>query len=225
MKKIILTLLAALFGAGCVLANEIPTTKAPARAIPKEASMLQVAGQLVKYGYARDNALPLIQAAEIYNTIGARSFKAEKTSEGGTTEGGDKAPSRVSFDPERLLVDATEMAGGDPALLALISKARNEANRGATTAYEETTETVKAGATDVYRVQFRGGEAAMVSVSGDGDTDLDLYIYDSEGNLVASDTDDLDECLCIWYPKYTETYKICIKNYGEVYNQYTIYVN
>ena len=187
--------------------------------------MLQVAGQLVKYGYARDNALPLIQAAEIYNTIGARSFKAEKTSEGGTTEGGDKAPSRVSFDPERLLVDATEMAGGDPALLALISKARNEANRGATTAYEETTETVKAGATDVYRVQFRGGEAAMVSVSGDGDTDLDLYIYDSEGNLVASDTDDLDECLCIWYPKYTETYKICIKNYGVVYNQYTIYVN
>ena len=69
---------------------------------------------------------------------------------------------------------------------------------------------------------FRSGQEAWVYVSGDGDTDLDLYIYDENGNLIDSDTDSTDECLCTFTPRWTGQFKIKIKNYGNVYNEYQI---
>lgn len=58
------------------------------------------------------------------------------------------------------------------------------------------TETVKAKTTDVYDVTLRRGETFYIYVSGDGDTDLDLYIYDENGNLIDSDLEVGDSCLC-----------------------------
>ena len=81
---------------------------------------------------------------------------------------------------------------------------------------------MKAQHTDVYTVTFRSGQEAWVYVSGDGDTDLDLYIYDENGNLIDSDTDSTDECLCTFTPRWTGQFKIKIKNRGNVYNEYQI---
>lgn len=67
---------------------------------------------------------------------------------------------------------------------------------------------VKANHTDVYDIKFRGSEQAIVDVVGDGDTDLDLYIYDENGNLVANDTDNTDDCVCRWTPKWNDAFKI-----------------
>ena len=61
-------------------------------------------------------------------------------------------------------------------------------------------ERVEARSIDFYNITFEGGELAQVLVDGDGDTDLDLYVFDSEGNLVASDTDLTDVCLGSWLP-------------------------
>ena len=81
---------------------------------------------------------------------------------------------------------------------------------------------MKPQSTDVYTVTFRNGQEAWVYVSGDGDTDLDLYIYDENGNLIDSDTDSTDECLCTFTPRWTGQFKIKIKNRGNVYNEYQI---
>ena len=86
------------------------------------------------------------------------------------------------------------------------------------------TERVKAHSTDVYYVEFYGGEEVCVLVFGDGDTDLDIYIYDENDNLIESDTDMLDTCVCTWTPKWTGEFRIEVKNLGNVYNEYTISV-
>ncbi len=81
---------------------------------------------------------------------------------------------------------------------------------------------VLAHGTDVYRVSLRGGEVTRIVVDGDGDTDLDLFIYDEYGNLMASDEDETDYCVCRVTPRWTGTFTIRIRNYGAVYNQYRI---
>lgn len=194
-------------------------------AIPSEMSMMQVAGQLVKYGYEKGEALPIIQAVEIYQNLGGKSLQAPKAEEVGTQVVSGEKDSRVSFDINQLLADATELADGNANLIGLINGLKNSATRGATTNYDIHVDRVKAHSTDVYNVRFYGGETAVVVVSGDGDTDLDLYIYNSNGRLVASDTDYTDDCVCSWVPSYTSTYTIKIVNRGPVYNQYRMAIN
>ena len=87
-----------------------------------------------------------------------------------------------------------------------------------------TVERVSANSTDVYNVTFIGGEPAEVFLVGDGDTDLDLFIYDENGNLIDSDTDNTDVCLCEWTPRWTGRFTIKIRNYGSVYNEYTMLI-
>ena len=70
----------------------------------------------------------------------------------------------------------------------------------------------------LWKVTFRGDELAMVVVVGDGDMDLDLYIYDNNGNLIESDTDYSDDCVCTWTPRWTGNFRIKINNRGSMYN-------
>jgi hypothetical protein len=84
---------------------------------------------------------------------------------------------------------------------------------------------VLAYGTDVYHVTFYGGELAEVAVRGDGDTDLDLFIFDEFGNLIASDIRGGDLCLAQWYPGWTGTFRIEVRNLGGVYNRYQIATN
>lgn len=223
MKKFFSIALALLF-VGTVVAQEIPASKETVE-VPPTAQILAAAGQLVKYGYAEQEALPLIQAAEIYSTLIGDKLDAVPEQEGGTEDADAKRDNRITTNPAQLLADAASFANGDATLLALIDNVKNSATRGAVGGEKSTTTRVKAGATDVFKVRFRGGERAMVLVSGDGDTDLDLFIYNANGDLVDSDTDDTDDCVCIWTPRYTSTYTIKVKNYGRVYNEYTLVTN
>ena len=86
------------------------------------------------------------------------------------------------------------------------------------------TETVKANASDIYNVTLKKGETFYIYVSVDGDTDLDLFVYDENDNMVDSDVEGDDECLCVVTPKWTGKFKIKIKNYGNVYNRYHFYI-
>lgn len=81
---------------------------------------------------------------------------------------------------------------------------------------------VEAHDTDTYSQVFYAGESVYIYVSGDGDTDLDLYIYDENGNLIDSDTDSSDDCLCTFTPCWKGKFTIRIKNRGNVYNKYTM---
>ena len=79
--------------------------------------------------------------------------------------------------------------------------------------------------TDSFSTTFRGGELATIGISGDGDTDLDLYVYDENGNLVASDLGSTDQAVVSFTPAWTGSFRIEVKNRGYVYNSYVLVTN
>jgi hypothetical protein len=104
----------------------------------------------------------------------------------------------------------------------IASSSSASANEFAFYVNASTTERVKAQSTDRYTHRFYADETAYIYVDGDGDTDLDLYVYDENGNLIDSDTDPGDTCLCRFTPKWTGSFTIKVKNLGRVYNEYRI---
>lgn len=190
-------------------------------------SNFQLACQLSRYGYANKNALSLIQAAQIVkeNGLTHQSIDNPTTTSDGGKESGEKSGTKVELDAAKLLADAKALASGDQNLLGLIASVEKSQTRGAVGGSKYSYSRVSAYSTDQYRINFRAGERAVVAVSGDGDTDLDLYIYDGNGNLIASDTDYTDDCVCVWYPRWTGTFYVRIKNRGGVYNQYYMQTN
>jgi hypothetical protein len=84
------------------------------------------------------------------------------------------------------------------------------------------TTTVAANSTDTFNICLRGAEVTRIVVRGDTDTDLDLYVYDRQGNLVASDTDYTDFCVVHVRPRTTGLFTVRVVNRGPVWNEYTI---
>ena len=194
--------------------------------IPQSENTLRVAAELSKYGYANNDALSLIQAARLSKQAGftLEDRRKDEVDEMRPAPVPGKKGGQVSLDPTKLLADAKNMAGNDGVLLALIDDVSSNV-RKAEGGPKYASSSVLAGATDTYNVTFKGGELAMVIVIGDGDTDLDLYVYDNNGNLVASDTDYSDNCVCSWTPRWTGNFRIKIKNRGSVYNEYVLRTN
>lgn len=91
-----------------------------------------------------------------------------------------------------------------------------------TSGTQSSTTTVRARATDVFRVQFVAGEMAAVSIAGDGDTDLDLYVYDENGNEICRSVSTVDRETCRFRPRWTGYFRIEVRNLGNVYNRYRI---
>ncbi len=206
-----------------VMAQEKKDASIP---VPATENTFRMAAELSKYGYANNDALSLIQAARMAKQAGYVAQKQDKTEEVGTATGGEKKEKvgSISLDPTKLLADAKAKAGDDGVLLALIDDVQNGV-RGAVGGAKYVVERVNAHSTDVYRISFRAQELAIVTVIGDGDTDLDLYIYDENGNLITSDTDYTDDCICTFTPRWTGVFVIKIVNRGNVYNQYVLRTN
>ncbi len=192
--------------------------------VPAGESNLRLAAQLSKYGYAHNDALSLIQAARLSKQAGyVAEERAKEKTEGGTASEA-KGNGQVSLDVAKLLTDAKAMAVNDGVLLALIDDVNNN-TRGAYGGPKYAVSSVAAHGTDYYTIKFRADEDAYVMVIGDGDTDLDLYVYDENGNLIDSDTDYTDDCLCAFHPRWTGNFRIKIVNRGSVYNRYVLRTN
>ena len=219
MKKTLFLLAAALMAIP-LSGQEKPQSAAPA---DSKICQLKLAAELADYGYKNSSALALLQAADILSAIPASQMKDYALEHDGE-EGGEKTSVR-EFSFDRILADAREMAGKDKTLLDLAKRIRKSTTRGAVGGPYSKTDRVLSHGTDRYTITFRAGEEASVLVNGDGDTDLDLYIYDQNGNLIDSDTDYTDTCLCSWTPKWTGPFTVKIVNRGSVYNNYTIWTN
>ena len=203
-----------------------PAADVSEKGMPVQAQQIELAGQLVKYGYQTKSALPLIQAVQIYKSLNLSDAtdKPAKETEGTEVATGLTKKDLVSFDEAKLLADATTYADGNKTLLALI-KDTEKSTRGAAPVGKRIYDRVLGNHTDTWRITFRGGEVAVVGVSGDGDTDLDLYIYDGNGNFITSDTDLGDDCLVSFTPRWTGVFYVKIKNLGNVYNNYLLVTN
>lgn len=191
--------------------------------IPQSENTVRMAAELSKYGYANNDALSLIQAARLAKQANLVKETAEKTEEQGQESVGEKK-GNVSLDPAKLLADAKVKAGEDGVLQALIAEVQSQV-RGATTGPKYSSTYVKAKGTDVYRISFRAGQTAIVTVIGDGDTDLDLYVYDENGNLIDKDVDYSDDCVVTFTPRWTGVFVIKVVNRGNVYNSYVMRTN
>lgn len=196
--------------------------------VSPELTALQTAGSLAKYGYATFSPTALIEAARIFGTTKVQDVDFEKKLNGeAPAEEKDKL---VSFDPEQLLADARKYAGKDKTILALVKKVEDEisnagSTRGAVGGARYGEGRVYSKSYVDYYSKFWANELAEVIVVGDGDTDLDVYIYDENGNCIASDTDYTDQCICRWVPSWTGNFTIRVVNRGTVYNDFAIATN
>lgn len=200
-------------------------------------SLLDQAEQLVSY--ARENESPvamltavqMIRRVPLQDASAAGAKKSEAAKSGEEAKEGKKTDAPApSLDTKALLAEAKGWAKGDEHVMALLDAeaakpAESGGTLGSTQGAISHTDTVVAGHADLYTITFRAGEIARVGVVGDGSTDLDLYVYDENGNLIASDTDATDRCLVEFTPKWTGAFRVRIVNNGMVYNQYVLLTN
>lgn len=190
---------------------------------------VKLANQILRYGYENKSTLALLDALQIFSENPTQALNATKDGAAAVDESkneGKKA--KVSFDYDSVLADAKAFADGDPNLLALIDNIDAEAKgaqRGNINGPSRDYAAVNGNSYMDYTASFVANQLAEVLVSGDGDTDLDLYVYDSNGNPIASDTDYSDDCYVRWVPAWTGRYTIRIVNRGPVYNRFVILTN
>jgi len=227
MKKLFLCFTAALF-AMSVCAQEIPAKEKLEGEKSEGLENLKLAADLVKYGYKQQDALPLIQALQIISDTESQPLVAEKDSSKVDFSNNKEKHGFVTLDRQKLISDAKAFSNGDKTLDEMIAKLEKETvgnTRGAVGGPCRDYAAVNAYSVYTWTCSFIKGRLAEVAVSGDGDTDLDLYVYDSNGNLIASDTDYSDDCYVRWVPRWTGRYYIKIVNRGGVYNRYIILTN
>lgn len=198
-------------------------------AASQEISALRIAMDLAKYGYETESPSALIESANILASTPTQAFEAEV--EKGTENANEKEKvEKGQLSPAQLIAAARELTD-DTNLLAMADNvtaklnAQAEGTRGAMGGPKYDRGSVSAHSYTYYNQKFWANELAEVAVSGDGDTDLDLYVYDENGNLIASDTDYTDDCYVRFCPRWTGLFRIKIVNRGGVYNNYAIVTN
>ncbi len=224
MKKILLiACLCSLSVTGLAQEEKPESGKVPS----PELTALETAISLVKYGYANSSPTALIEAARILSETPIQKLEAEDIH--GTQQNVTEKETSVNFDPIQLLVDAKKFAEKNKVILALAKQVESgiskSTTRGAVGGPKYAESRVYGKDYVFYEVKFWANELAEVVVIGDGDNDLDLYIYDQNGNLIASDTDYTDQCICRWVPSWTGAFTIKIVNRGIVYSNYAIATN
>ena len=225
MKKSLLIVCLCCLSFGAFAQEEKAVVDQP---VSPEMTALQTAANLAKYGYATYSPTALIEAARIFGTTKVQDADFENTKVSSATT--EEKEVKVSFDPKQLLVDAKKYAGKDKTVLALAKKVEEEiassgSTRGAVGGPKYGEGRVYGKDYTDYTAKFWANELAEVIVIGDGDNDLDLYVYDSNGNLIASDTDYPDQCVCRWVPSWTGAFTIRIVNRGAIYSNYAIATN
>lgn len=227
MKKILLSL-ALLTASFCGMAQTVEDKPEIKGETSESLAAVKLANQILRYGYENKSTLALLDALQIFSENPTQALNATKEGDAVDESKNEGKKAKVSFDYDSVLADAKAFADGDQNLLALINNIDAEAKgsqRGNINGPSRDYSSVNGKSYVNYTASFVANELAEVLVSGDGDTDLDLYVYDSNGNLIASDTDYSDDCYVRWVPAWTGRYTIRIVNRGPLYNRFVILTN
>ena len=227
MKKIlfILSMITVAFSGMAQKVEDKPEVKGETS---ESLAAVKLANQILRYGYENKSTLALLDALQIFSENPTQALNATKDGAAVDESKNEGKKAKVSFDYDSVLADAKAFADGDPNLLALIDNidaAAKGAQRGNINGPSRDYAAVNGNSYMDYTASFVANQLAEVLVSGDGDTDLDLYVYDSNGNPIASDTDYSDDCYVRWVPAWTGRYTIRIVNRGPVYNRFVILTN
>lgn len=227
MKKIlfILSMITVAFSGMAQKVEDKPEVKGETS---ESLAAVKLANQILRYGYENKSTLALLDALQIFSENPTQALNATKDGAAVDESKNEGKKAKVSFDYDSVLADAKAFADGDPNLLALIDNIDAEAKgaqRGNINGPSRDYAAANGNSYMDYTASFVANQLAEVLVSGDGDTDLDLYVYDSNGNPIASDTDYSDDCYVRWVPAWTGRYTIRIVNRGPVYNRFVILTN
>jgi hypothetical protein len=81
-------------------------------------------------------------------------------------------------------------------------------------------DTLGGGRVMTYTVTCYGGENTTFRVNGNGNSDLDIYVYDTKGNLIASDESRSDQCELTFLAYRTVPFVFKIVNRGNWSNNF-----
>nr|HMN87418.1 hypothetical protein [Bauldia sp.] len=177
------------------------------------AKMYAMARDLVEYGRKNNDALALIVAAQMRQSVGLTEVDRKPVTEGAA--GAAEADPTPELTVQAILDEAKAMSGDDEMIVGLADDVLAAATKGRTVGPGYNVVTLPGNSTDSYgNVSFDGGSYAEVYTEGSGRTNLDLYIYDENGNLVCSDTDSSDIAYCGWTPRWTGGFTIKVINRG-----------
>ncbi len=186
----------------------------------------ELAVELIAYGRANKSAEALLAAAQILAANPGQATPREKTVEGTVPSAveADKKPA-ILPSAEELLKEAAALAKGNKPLETAISSTKFGAARGAAGGRQVTRDRVYPGATDVYKIVFKGREQAQIGVIGDGDSDIDCFVYDENGGLIDSDTRTVPGCVLEFVPAWTGPFFVKITNVGSIASRYILVTN
>ena len=227
MRKLIL-MVSILATSVCGIAQTVEEKPEVKGETSESLAAVKLANQVLRYGYENKSTLALLDALQIFSENPTQAFNATKEGAAVDESAQEGKKANVHFDYETVLADAKTFADGDPNLLALIDNIDAEAKgaqRGNINGPSRDYYAVNGNSYIDYTASFAANQLAEILVSGDGDTDLDLYVYDSNGNLIASDTSYSDDCYVRWVPAWTGRYTIRILNRGPIYNSFVILTN
>lgn len=194
---------------------------------------VSIAQQLAIYGYACQDPLFLITAAQTlvdYPVKGALlpdSIILENAEISHSLAGAKL----IQLNPYELLDDASVMAGSDTVVLAMVNRTREKAKtadglpRGRK--FSPLVQEYILNSTGKIKLwtTFNGNEIAEVFVMGNGSSLIDLYLYDNNGNLIASDMKNIDNCYISFTPPLTQQFSIEIRNIGKTENRCLLMTN
>lgn len=177
----------------------------------KEMGLTVLAQQLSDYGYAKKDPLSLLAAAKIISANPVAEFKPQSVSPE-KAKVSEPVAASVLLTPQKLLDDAKKISDNDPSIVALADKITFAKSKGSPQGVQIITDYIGPGETKEYTCVFIGNQLAEVYLLGDGSADLDLFVYDMNNNLIDRDIRALSEAYISFYPNYTTTFVIKVKN-------------
>lgn len=204
----------------------VPESANAASPATRAVDVVALAADLASHGYSTSSPLSLLTAAELLMQASPSPLSGKQGTPMPSVAA--KPGPAMTFEAGAMISSALAMGSGNANVAGLASQLRARlasGPKGAVGGPRSTTDRVLSNSTDIWTVNFRGGERGSIRVDGDGDTDLDCYVYNSAGTLVAYDADLTDYCVLDWYQASTGGIRLEIRNLGSVYNEYILSTN
>jgi hypothetical protein len=185
-------------------------------------AMLALAQDLYGVGLAQNEALTVLAAGRLVQSVLLHSVEQKKTTEGA---GSAAQVSGLPMDAGAVFAAARELAGEDETVIGLIEAAEVEGAFGPVGVARVTPSLLPAGAVDTWEIPLFGGSYAELAVLGDGGADLDVRVTDENGNTVCMDVSWSDRVYCDFTPEWNGYFLVRVENVGDRDNSYHLLTN
>lgn len=185
---------------------------------------LAMAQDLYALGVANKDALTVLTAAKLANSVDLKAVE-RKVETTGEEVAGDEDGVDAPVTAEAMMATAKELAGENEVIAGLISDAETEGTRGRIGGASSTLSRLPGGRTDTWTVPFYGNSYAELAIVGDGDSNLDVLVTDENGNTICYDVSWTDKVYCDFVPAWNGYFYITVQNNGRKRNSYYLVTN